>query len=904
MVMQRDEINTILRGAAMLAVVVWLCLPATAAQAADSPELIVKVDRTKLYEGDSLVYQVTVNHVDNPREPDLKPLDADFTVARLPQQSLNSSSVVIINGRMTKTERRGQQYNYRLTPRRTGAISIPAPSVEIDGRTIRGQEVTITVIAPEEQNVVRMKIQADRETVYPMQPFTVTLSIDVRAMPGAYSGRNPLSLREAPSLQIPWAIDEQLPKGLTPKVAWKRWLGSMENPEGAGFSINDIGRDAVFSMFGERRIGFMPPAEKVQLPDKSGKKVDYWRYEFRRTFIPKQIGPVTFGPAILKGAFATELNEAGQLEGESVYAVAKPLLIDVQDVPREGRPACYIGAVGTFRLSAELMPKKVKTGDPMTLTLTLEGEGTLDSASPPDLGKTPAIAEHFKIYEATEQTKGDRREFTYSLRPLDTEIKEFPSVPAAYFDVDAKKYVTLQTDPIPIEVSKAVRLASRDIVASARGISGNSKEIETRHEGIFANITDPAQLGDETIRPERWLGGIGGLALAYGVLLLGVGRWRRIRGDTALVRRRAAVGVARRKLRQAKADFAARRTNEAADGVLAALLGLVGDTLDLPGAGLTSAEACRQLESLGVEAELIARLRSILEHCEGVHYGASAGGSQSLVADAERLIHPLESAMKKKRPRLPLGVGVVLLSAALFGGCGRAVDVECAQKFQAAQQAFDEARKPEEFAKAAALDQEILDCWGPSGAVLYNQGNAWMQAGQPGRAVAAYRQAQRYLPRDPCLEANLSSSLGPDAPASSRPILETILFWQNWLSYPEKFYWAGSAALATFVVALASLFFRRRWLGRVAWAALTLTCVLAFSAAYDWQRFADTQHGVVIQPQTVARKGNAVSYEPAFKTPLGEATEFRVIERRGDWLLIRLPGGGEGWIEERAAETY
>ena len=29
---------------------------------------------------------------------------------------------------------------------------------------------------------------------------------------------------------------------------------------------------------------------------------------------------------------------------------------------------------------------------------------------------------------------------------------------------------------------------------------------------------------------------------------------------------------------------------------------------------------------------------------------------------------------------------------------------------------------------------------------FYNQGNAWMRAKQPGRAIAAYRQAQRYRP--------------------------------------------------------------------------------------------------------------------------------------------------------------
>ena len=85
---------------------------------------------------------------------------------------------------------------------------------------------------------------------------------------------------------------------------------------------------------------------------------------------------------------------------------------------------------------------------------------------------------------------------------------------------------------------------------------------------------------------------------------------------------------------------------------------------------------------------------------------------------------------------------------------------------------------------------------------------------------------------------------------------------------------------------------------------MALTLVMALSAAYDWQRFDNTQHGVVIQAQTIARYGNGPSYEPAFKEPLGEATEFRLVESRGDWLLIRLPGGGEGWIEQKAAVTY
>ncbi len=240
----------------------------------------------------------------------------------------------------------------------------------------------------------------------------------------------------------------------------------------------------------------------------------------------------------------------------------------------------------------------------------------------------------------------------------------------------------------------------------------------------------------------------------------------------------------------------------------------------------------------------------------------------------------------------------------LVGGCLETVNLHAAQKLQAAQQAFDEARTPADFAAAAALYQEIIDSHGVSGAVLYDQGNAWMRAGQPGRAIAAYRQALRYLPRNPYLIHNLSVARGFDAPTTRRPVIETILFWQNWLSYPEKFYLAALAALATFAVATLGLFVARRTLRRVAWVGLVLTGVLALSAAYDWNRFDNTLHGVVIAPQTVARKGNGVDYEPAFKEKLSETTEFRVLERRGDWLLIRLPGGGEGWIEEKAAVTY
>jgi len=255
-------------------------------------------------------------------------------------------------------------------------------------------------------------------------------------------------------------------------------------------------------------------------------------------------------------------------------------------------------------------------------------------------------------------------------------------------------------------------------------------------------------------------------------------------------------------------------------------------------------------------------------------------------------------------PAISVRNTLLVFSLLLAAGCTPAVETELADKFEAAQQAFDEGARPEDFLKVAAMYQEILDSGVTSGAVLYNQGNALMRAKQRGRAIAAYRQAQRYRPRDLDLDASLRYALGGEAPAAHRPVLETLLFWQDWLSYGEKFSAAAVAVMLTFALGVAAVIRGGRVWKRLALAGVVLSCLLVFSAGYDWYRFDCIVHGVTVQPKVVARKGNAPSYEPAFTEELGEATEFRLVERRGDWLLIRLAGNQEGWVPEAAAVVY
>ena len=241
-----------------------------------------------------------------------------------------------------------------------------------------------------------------------------------------------------------------------------------------------------------------------------------------------------------------------------------------------------------------------------------------------------------------------------------------------------------------------------------------------------------------------------------------------------------------------------------------------------------------------------------------------------------------------------------------LAGCGGNGDDPDAATFRAALDTFAKASRPNDFLRSAALYQEIIDGGVRSGAVFYNQGNAFMRAGQRGRAIAAYRQAERYLPRDPRLQANLHNALGSDADeAGRRPMIQWVLFWQNWISYPGKFTLAGAAALITFAAAVAGLFRRhRRLLRRTALAGIAITLLLGVSAGYDVMRFRPESHGVVIETEVTARKGPLESYESAFTKPVTEGTEFRLLERRDQWLQIRLSGDEECWIEEPSAVVY
>ncbi len=97
--------------------------------------------------------------------------------------------------------------------------------------------------------------------------------------------------------------------------------------------------------------------------------------------------------------------------------------------------------------------------------------------------------------------------------------------------------------------------------------------------------------------------------------------------------------------------------------------------------------------------------------------------------------------------------GVMLaLAAILLALCPSRV---MADDFSAAFQSANKLYEENKFAEAASAYQKLVESGKASSALFFNLGNALFKAGQIGRAIVAYREAEQLAPRDPDVRANL-----------------------------------------------------------------------------------------------------------------------------------------------------
>lgn len=617
------------------------------ARAADAPGVVAELERAEVFEGDSVRYRVTVVNVSGDVQPVL-PSVPGVKVEFLGSQDQSSIRLEVINGRRRDSSRFLRIHDYQLTPERAGEYSISAPSIDSNGSRIKGSALTLRVVPPREQGAVQLETTTDPSRVFPLQPFTVHLTIRMESLPAPFSDRDPMALRQAANLTIPWVGENGLLDGLEAESNWEEWLRPYQRSDGTGFVVNQIRGRGTVSLLDQRVLTFRFPGEKVRRAGPDGVERWVWEYSIERTFLATRPGVFSFGPASLKGMFATSLDSrTRRMRGENLFVRSRAAEVVVKDLPQEGRPESFTGAIGNFHVDATLTPTKSRVGDPLTLVLTVEGKGLLSSMSPPELENVNAIRERFRVYEATSASGADQRSFTYSLRPNQAGNEPFPPIPVSFFDVNQEQYVTLRTDPIPLEVQPADALSESAIVSASR--PSESPAIATSKQiGLLPDAAGMGLLVDQRPRPALWLGIWAGSIVVY-VGVHFAATLRRCFASPSKRRPRLARLHAAKSARQAIERISMGDPRQGFEMLRAAVVAIVASAVhEEDFEGWTQREVREHLDQLDVDSATISRVEELLLTCDEAMYSPASTKSGAMAAHAREVVDEIIAAMQSR----------------------------------------------------------------------------------------------------------------------------------------------------------------------------------------------------------------------------------------------------------------
>jgi len=117
-----------------------------------------------------------VSGADNPQQPDTSGIK-DFTVVFQGGQQNSSSSITIINGKVTKEVNEGYYFSYQLTPARSGHLIIPSLTVKAGNNSAVTESIQITAREPSETEDFKFRVSLSQNRCYVGEPVILTANM-------------------------------------------------------------------------------------------------------------------------------------------------------------------------------------------------------------------------------------------------------------------------------------------------------------------------------------------------------------------------------------------------------------------------------------------------------------------------------------------------------------------------------------------------------------------------------------------------------------------------------------------------------------------------------------------------------------------------------------------------------
>lgn len=546
--------------------------------------------------------------------PELPALD-DFYV----YESGTSQSFNFINGAVSSSV----SYNYTLVPRNEGTFVIEPIRVIIKDKEYTANPLTVEVVAaassvsppppgqqpaptpraseagPETDSSIFINARVDRDTVYVNQQITWTL--------GYYSdGR--VNLLGSPNYTPPQAEGFWV-EDLPPQNKYYTTINRRQ------YLVNEIKRGYFPTSPGLFEIG--EARVSIMVDESSSRDFDNF---FRRPF----------------RSFGTGRPQVLQTEKKKV--VVLPL-------PQAGKPADFDGIVAQdLQVSMAADKQVVQVGEPVNVTIELNGKGNIKTIKPPSI----AASDAYKVYESGSSSDVFKKDYVvagritseYVVIPRNQGKLTLPAIRVPYFDPTTRRYSVAQSYPIQLDVRPGTNEDGRKVIYAG---GGDDFEVISRDIRYIHPVPSAVLTAREYLFQNRFYAALHAVPVIAVVFSLVVeSRRKKFRRNAGFARAVRALKDADKKLGAANKSFREGRMEEGFTGVSAALVGYFADKMNVAPSGLTAEVIERFLDERGVDDETRSELNAIITTCDQARFAAASLPP----AAAERAVEKARSTLR------------------------------------------------------------------------------------------------------------------------------------------------------------------------------------------------------------------------------------------------------------------
>lgn len=617
-----------LGGVAALAAPAPFVEPPVAFAQAATPELTLQVssDVVEVGEPFSLELKALVD------EGGSVPTDPAFAappgVATQGPPRLSSQSFTSI-GRGRRVSKTGIGATWILTASRTGALTLPSPTVTWNGKRLGTKAIQVTVV-PAGSRPQRSRGGGFLLPGGPSFPWPFGNSPFAETWPGDEPPPAPkeLELATAP-------FDDVFLRAVLDKrdvVVGEQVTVSFYRYERDLYDVTLVHTAPLADFL---RIPLLKDVEAeptvVATVGGQGFRV---KLLDRLALFPVRTGELHTGSLVQR---LVRRGRGGEIERRS-----DDLTVRVGAPPKEGRPAGYrLGDVGQFTLSAEVAPRRIEQGGSVSVNVKVTGTGNL-----PETLVVPArLSVDWLTPEKKEHLEGGGgkvngyRTFGYVVRVLETGTVDLGVLELPYWDPEAKRYqvaratlgnvyVTPSTKPAPLPTASAA-------AADAPGETDPLATLPSPRAELAPFAPPSTSLVPGSL---LWLflfapPALVGLSAVGSRALRRLGERRRTAAESAGARAEAAL------------DEASRASGGAAVAACLerALHLAIEDATGLRSRGILLRELPAELTRAGVREPLAESLAELLARCDAARFAPAedAGASASFVAEVRAALHEL-----------------------------------------------------------------------------------------------------------------------------------------------------------------------------------------------------------------------------------------------------------------------